>query len=124
MRKLIIVVTILSFMNLIGCYYQEQMNPGDYTFDENSTMKITTKDTVYNFSGDDYYLANDTLIAEVSKKLDRTTSLKLNVSIPVDDIEEVEVERSDTALSILLGLGIVVGVLALAFILTFEFQSL
>ena len=113
MRKIIIWLTIFSVMNLIGCYYQEQMNPGDYTFDENSTMKITTKDTVYNFSGNDYYLVNDTLIAEVSKKLDRTTSLKFNVEIPVDDIEEVEVERSDTALSILLGLGIVVGVLGL-----------
>ena len=120
MKKLTIWLTIFSVMNLIGCYYQEQMNPNDYKFDENSTMKITTKDTVYNFSGNDYYLANDTLIAEVSKKLDRTTSLKLNVSIPVDDIEEVEVERSNTALSILLGLGIVVGVLALAFILTFD----
>ena len=113
MRKLIIWLTIFSVMNLIGCYYQEQMNPGDYTFDENSTMKITTKDTVYNFSGNDYYLVNDTLIAEVSKKLDKNTSLKFNVEIPVDDIEEVEVERSDTALSILLGLGIVVGVLGL-----------
>ncbi|MCZ6702369.1 MAG: hypothetical protein O6940_04935 [Ignavibacteria bacterium] len=113
MRKIIIWLTIFSVMNLIGCYYQEQMNPGDYTFDENSTMKITTKDTVYNFSGNDYYLVNDTLIAEVSKKLDKNTSLKFNVEIPVDDIEEVEVERSDTALSILLGLGIVVGVLGL-----------
>jgi len=122
MRKIIIWLTIFSVMNLIGCYYQEQMNPGDYTFDENSTMKITTKDTVYNFSGNDYYLVNDTLIAEVSKKLDRTTSLKFNVEIPVKDIEEVEVERSDTALSILLGLGIVVGVLALIFLLTFDIK--
>ena len=54
MKKLIIALTILSFLNLIGCHYQEQMNPGDYTFDENSTIKITTKDTVYNFNGDDY----------------------------------------------------------------------
>jgi len=122
MRKIIIWLTIFSVMNLIGCYYQEQMNPGDYTFDENSTMKITTKDTVYNFSGNDYYLVNDTLIAEVSKKLDKNTSLKFNVEIPVDDIEEVEVERSDTALSILLGLGIVVGVLALIFLLTFDIK--
>jgi len=113
MRKIIIWLTIFSVMNLIGCYYQEQMNPGDYTFDENSTMKITTKDTVYNFSGNDYYLVNDTLIAEVSKKLDRTTSLKFNVEIPVDDIEEVEVERTDVLLTTLTVVGVFVGVLGL-----------
>jgi len=105
-RKIIIWLTIFSVMNLIGCYYQEQMNPGDYTFDENSTMKITTKDTVYNFSGNDYYLANDTLIAEVSKKLDRTTSLKFNVEIPVEDIEQVEIERNNALLTTLTVIGL------------------
>ena len=100
-------------MNLIGCYYQGQMTPGDYTFDENSAMKITTKDTVYNFNGDDYYLVNDTLIAEVSKKLDRTTSLKFNVEIPVEDIEDVEIERTDAVATTFIVLGALVGVLFL-----------
>ena len=120
MKMLIIALTILSFLNLIGCHYQEQMNPGDYTFDENSTIKITTKDTVYNFNGDDYHLVNDTLIAVVSKKLDERTTLKINFGIPVENIESVEVERSNTTLSILLGLGIVVGVYALIGLLTFD----
>lgn len=122
MKKLIIVVTILSFLNLIGCYYQEQMNPGDYKFDENSTMKITTKDTVYNFNGDDYSLVNDTLIGIMPKKLDERTTLKIKFGIPVENIESVEVERSNTTLSILLGLGIVVGVMALLFLLTFDMK--
>ena len=120
MRKLIIWLTIFSVMNLIGCYYQEQMNPSDYKFDENSTMKITTKDTVYNFSGDDYSLVNDTLIGIMSKKLDERTTLKINFGIPVENIESVEVERSNTTLSILLGLGIVVGVYVLIALFTFD----
>jgi len=105
-RKIIIWLTIFSVMNLIGCYYQEQMNPGDYTFDENSTMKITTKDTVYNINGNDCHLENDTLIAEVSKKLDRKTSLKFNIAIPVEDIEEVEVERTNALLTTLTVIGL------------------
>ena len=120
MKKLIIWLTIFSVMNLIGCYYQEQMNPSDYKFDENSTMKITTKDTVYNFSGDDYSLVNDTLIGIMSKKLDERTTLKINFGIPVENIESVEVERSNTTLSILLGLGIVVGVYVLIALFTLD----
>jgi hypothetical protein len=89
------------------------MNPSDYTFDENSTMKITTKDTVYKFRGGDYQLVNDTLIAEVTKKLDKNTSLKSNVEIPVENIESIEVERTDILATVLTTIGSVVGVLAL-----------
>ena len=121
MRKLIIWLTIFSVMNLIGCHYQEQMNPSDYTFDENNTVKITTKDTVYTFSGNDYYLVNDTLIAEVTKKLDKNTSLKSNVyyvktfyfEIPVEDIEEVEIERTDALATTFTVLGVTIGALGL-----------
>ena len=113
MKNLIIWLTIFSVMNLIGCHYQKQMNPGDYTFDENSTIKITTKDTVYTFSGDDYYMINDTLSGEVSKKLDKKTSLKFNVEIPVNDMENVEVERTDVLLTTLTVVGVFVGVLGL-----------
>ena len=113
MKKIIISLTIVSFLNLIGCYYQEQMNPGEYTFNENSTMKITTKDTVYNFKGNDYSLVNDTLIAKVSKKLDRTTSVISNIAIPVEDIEEVEIERTDALATTGLVIGITLGALGL-----------
>ena len=89
------------------------MNPGDYTFAENSTMKITTKDTVYSFNGDDYYMINDTLFGEVSKKLDKKTSLKFNVEIPVNDMENVEIERNDALLTTLIVLGALVGVVFL-----------
>ncbi len=106
MKKLIIYITILSVMNFIGCYYQEQMNPSDYTFDENSSIEITTIDTVYNFTGDDYHLGNDTLICRVSKNIDKKRTLIYNVEIPLEDMEEVEVKRTDVLLTILLSVGI------------------
>ena len=96
-------------MNLIGCYYQEQMNPGDYTFNENNTVKITTKDTVYNFSGDDYYMVNDSLRYYHYKKLDEKTTLKSNVGIPVENIESVEVDRTDVLATVLITFAVVVG---------------
>jgi len=68
MKKLIIWLTIFSVMNLIGCYYQEQMNPGDYKFDENEALKLTTKDSVYNLMSENYYFENDTLFTTLSKK--------------------------------------------------------
>jgi len=121
MKRLIISLTIVSFLNLIGCYYQEQMKPADYSFDESNIIKVTTKDTVYNLNGKDISLVNDTLFGKVSKKIDKSNVITFNLVIPVEDIEVVEVERSDTALLILLGLGIVVGVFVLAFLLTTNF---
>jgi hypothetical protein len=76
-------------------------------------MKITTKDTVYNFSGDEYHLVNDTLIAELSTKLDKKTTLKTDVEIPVKDNEKLEVERSDVLLTTLTVLEVSIGALGL-----------
>ena len=121
MKKFIITITIISFVNLIGCYYQEQMNPGTYNFDEEDELHLTTKDTIYNVGGNDYYLGNDTLFATFSKKLDRETTLKTVVEIPIENIESMEVERSDTGLSIIVGLGAVVGLFALIFLISTDF---
>ena len=121
MKKLIITITIISFLNLIGCYYQEQMNPGTYNFDEEEDLQLTTKDTTYNIAGNDYYLENDSLFVTFSKKLDRETTLKTVVEISVGNIESLEVERSDTGLSILIGLGVVVGLFVLIAAISTDF---
>jgi len=121
MKKMIVYLTIFSLLNLAGCYYHEQMNPSDYKFDENSKLTITTRDSVYNFIGDDYHFKNDTVHGIQLQKIDKRTTLKTNVRIPVENIEGVEVEKTDTAATILLGLGIVVGVFVLAFLFSTDF---
>ena len=118
MKKLIIWLTILVVLNLIGCYYQEQMNPDDYTFDENSTLNVTTKDTVYNFNGNDYRLENDTLFGKISKKLDERRILIYNVEVPVEDMINVELEGIDVIGTTLTILGVVVGLFG-AFVFSF-----
>ena len=117
MKKIFIYLLILSVMNLVGCYYQEQIKPNDYKFDENSKVKITTKDTIYNLSGKDYYFENDTLFAAVSKKIDNQTTLKTNVEIPIENIEIVEVERNDALATVLTTLAVLVGALGLSILI-------
>jgi len=123
MKKIFITITILSFLNLISCYYQEQMNPGTYNFDEEEKLQLTTKDTTYNIGEKEYYLENDTLFVTFSKKLDRETTLKTVTEIPVNEIESVGVKRSDSGLSVLVGLGVVVGIFALIFLISTNFKG-
>jgi len=100
-------------LNLVGCYYQQQMSPEEYTFDENLDLQVTTKDTVYNISGDDYFYSNNTLFAKVPIQLDKHTSAKQKVNIPVETIEIVEVEKTDVVATVLTTLGVIVGVFAI-----------
>ena len=94
---------------LFGCYYQEQMNPSTYEFDENNDIKLTTRDTTYHFKGDNYYLENDTLNGEVFRQLDKRRALKLKVEIPREQILDLEVKRADH----LATLGIIVCIIVL-----------
>ena len=113
MKKLIITITILSLLNMIGCYYQEQMTPSNYNFDENEELMITTKDAVYNLNSNEYYFENDTLFFTVKTKIDKQSTLKTIEKISVEEMESVEVEKTNTLLTILSGFGIVIGVLVI-----------
>ena len=95
MKKIIISITTLSFMNLFGCHYQKQMNPGEFDFEDNWDMLVTAKDTVYNFESGDYYSTNDTLFAMVSKPLNDKSNLHYTISIPVESIETIEAQKMD-----------------------------
>ena len=88
------------------------MNPGDYKFDENNRIEITTKDTTYNFNGNDYYLRNDTLIGKQSKKLDKITTINYDFAIPLDNIISVEVERMDSEETFFTVLAVLGGIFA------------
>ncbi|GIK59775.1 MAG: hypothetical protein HND39_03225 [Ignavibacteriota bacterium] len=122
MKKIIEITLIISMVNLLGCYYQEQMTPVAYDFDEHSDIQVSTSDTTYKLMGDDYHFANDTLFATLSTKIDRQTTLKTNIKIPEENIKSNEIERTDTGMTILLTTGILIGVLGHAFVLGFDMQ--
>ena len=49
MKKIIIYLTINSLLNLVGCYYQQQMSVNEYDFNkrhtENRPIKIIKTDS-------------------------------------------------------------------------------
>ena len=111
-------------MNLIGCYYQKQMNPSEFNFNDKEDIQVTTKDTTYNLSGKDYYYENDTVFATMRIKLDAQSTLKTNIEIPVEEIKTVEVERTDALATTLTTLGVLIGVLGLIFLIGFDLGPL
>ena len=111
-------------MNLIGCYYQKQMNPSEFNFNDKEDIQVTTKDTTYNLSGKDYYYENDTVFATMRIKLDAQSTLKTNIEIPVEEIKTVEVERTDALATTLTTLGVLIGVLGLICLFVFDLGPL
>jgi hypothetical protein len=108
MRKIIVIILVFSIINIFGCYYQEQMSPGDYNYNDHYDILLTTRDTTYKLKGEEYQFYNDTLTVNLSKQIDNQTKLKYDVKIPADEINIVEVEMTDT-----LGTaGVILGVLA------------
>ena len=97
----------------MSCYYQEQMNPSEYKYDEKEKLWLTTKDTTYVIGGKDYHYENDTLFGTFRKTLDRQSTIKTEFEIPIRDIDSVKVEKFD-GLKTLLGVG---GITLLALII-------
>ena len=87
------------------------MNPKNYDFDENEDLEIVTKDSVYSIKYDHYYFENDTLFATQIIKVDNESSLKMSAEIPVEEIQSVEVERTNTLVAVFSVIGIVIGIL-------------
>jgi hypothetical protein len=95
-------------LNLVGCYYQQQMTPEEYNFNEKLDLQVTTKDTTYSLSAEDYYYDKDTLYAKVPKwmyKDDYWVRYKIDTKIPVKEIEKLKIEKMDEAVT----MGIVAG---------------
>ena len=112
MKNIIIYLTIASLLNLVGCYYQQQMTPEEYSFTEGDNIQVTTKDTTYSFGAKDYYYDKDTLYSTSLKVVDKNhykVQYKLTTKIPVKDIEKLEIEKTDVTATI----GIVAGVVVI-----------
>jgi len=119
MKKIIVYLTIFSLLNLAGCYYQKQMNPSEFNFNDKEDIQVTTKDTTYNLSGKDYYYEKDTVFATMRIKLDAQSTLKTNIEIPVEEIKTVAVEKTDALATTFTVIGVVVGTFAVIITLGF-----
>jgi len=122
-KKIIIYLTIASLLNLVGCYYQQQMNPEEYNFANGDNIQVTTKDTAYSLIAKDYYYDKDTLYTTSLKVVDKNhykVQYKLTTKIPVKDIEKLEIEKTDVTATIGLVAGIIVIVVGIIVIIEID----
>ena len=121
-KKIIIYLTIASLLNLVGCYYQQQMNPSEYNFDENLDLQVTTKDTTYSLNANDYYYDKDTLFVTTSKFIYKNNyrvrvTDKVIAKIPAEEIEMIQVEETDGVGTLLVIAGVLVTIAGIMLII-------
>jgi len=103
-------------MNLTGCYSHKLLAPASYNFDEKMEITVITKDTMYNFKGNQYILVNDTLIGTTRYTgINFKTQQPQDVKVPVEDMQLVEVTRPEG----LKTTGVFFGVLALVIVILY-----
>gem|GEM_PF-3508766 len=121
MKKILVWIILVSFINLTGCYSHELFAPTAYKFNEKKEIKVITKDTTYNFKGYQYILVDDTLIATKGNLLlNKSLINNPSVKIPVEEMNLVEVKKVEAAQTTLVVIGVtivaivVIGVISLA----------
>ena len=119
MKRVIIYLTIASLLNLVGCYYQQQMNVNEYDFSkshtENRPIKIIKIDsTVYILNQYDYQFRDDTLFVQQKQIMDDNIEKRVWLRVPLNEIQSVEIEKIDSGNTILMISIITVGILAIA----------
>jgi len=119
MKKIIIYLTIFSMLNLIGCYYQQQMTVNEYDFSkshmENRPIKIIKIDsTVYILNQYDYQFRDDTLFIQQKLIMDDNIEKRVWLRVPLNEIQSVEVEKIDAGNTISLALVVTAGIVAIA----------
>lgn len=112
MKRIIIYLTNLSLLNLVGCYSQQQIAPNEFNCKNNDDIKVVVNDSSYIFKSGDYYCKDDTLFGTVSQPLDKSSTYKYSISIPVKSIPEIEVNSVDGLLTII-SVGVVTVILLL-----------
>ena len=118
-KKLIIYLTIASLLNLVGCYYQQQMNVNEFDFSkshmENRPIKIIKIDsTVYILNQYDYQFRDDTLFIQQKRIMDDNIEKRVWLRVPLNEIQSVEVEKIDADNTISLALVVTAGIVAIA----------
>jgi len=113
-KKIIIYLTIASLLNLVGCYYQQQISPEEYNFDGKEELQVTTMDSlVHSINSGDYYYERDTLFAKVSKMTPNNVIIKYDTKIPVEEIEKLEIVKMDVLETTLIIGGVLLIVVAI-----------
>ena len=115
MKKIIVYLNIASLLNLVGCYSQQLITTSEFNCENDDDIKVVANDSIYIFKSGDYYCKNDTLFGTVSQPLDKSTTIKYSINIPVKSIKQIEVNTIDPLITI-----ISVGIVAVVFLLVWS----
>lgn len=119
MKKIIITLTIISFMNLIGCYsYQtisrEELNQAE----EYKDLQVITKNKyIYEFDESNYTISEDSIYGSGNLKLisDEKVYKDYEGSINFEDVEKLRMDKFDVVTTILvIAIPVVIIVIAAA----------
>jgi len=98
-KKEIILITILSFLNLMGCgYTTETISPNEYNKFEKengqpSGIFVVLSDSArYHFNAQEYRIDNDTLFGEGVQVIN-DSEIPFNENIPINKIISISVEE-------------------------------
>ena len=124
MKKIIVAINIFSFLNLTGCYYQEQLTSDNYNFDTSDNITITTQDSSFILKGDKCYVKSDTLFYKIVVPLDQKRMKLKTVSIPLNKIDRIVIERLDRLKTTIVVVGAIVATVLVIGAATIDFTSI
>jgi len=113
MKRIIIAITTISFLNLIGCYSLETISFPEYQKIERENGKpkeifISAKDSAkYYFDDREYNIRNDTLVGK-GIIIVSDVEQPFEGNIPLTEIESFQLEEINSIATIALIAGIVV----------------
>lgn len=117
MEKFITVVTILSLLNLLGCYSYQTISREEISqSEENSDLQIITRNKyVYEFDEGYYTVSKDSIYGSGNLKLIMGKKVYQNYegSISFDDIEKLRMDKLDVVSTILV-IAVPVAVIVIA----------
>jgi hypothetical protein len=119
MRKIIIIITIISLLNLIGCYSYQTITKDELSqAEEYKDLQVITKNKyVYEFDEGNYTFSEDSIYGSGNFKLMKGKRVYENYEggIKFEDIEKLRMEGFDVVTTILaIGIPVVVIIIAAA----------
>lgn len=116
MKKIIITLTIISFMNLIGCYSYHTISKDELNqAEEYSDLQVITKNKyVYEFDEGNYTISKDSIYGSGNLKLIKGKKVykEYEGSIHFEDVEKLGMEGFD-AMATIIAVAVTLGIIAL-----------
>ena len=115
LKKILIYLILFSFLHLAGCYSTEIVSPNqykEYEFSDGNSSYILVKMNnlkEYRFAKGKYSIKADSLYGNGFERVNDNYQ-PFNGTIPISQIESIQYEEKNTAVTILLVAGIVAGV--------------